>query len=330
MKLKFQIKPTSSKAEMEGNEVIRFSGESEAYKRTATRVSEPVGLTPKGEPVVKFVTGIDPDKVQFYYWYNEEEKAEIKKQIEEALPALRVRYGGEEVLQDTNVYFWKENRDIYQIPVTITTKSQFFDTSNLEHTLLYLGIIGGAFINMIAPTKEFAERYRIPHYLMLETETDDEEYEEVSDSIEAIANLSSLVKDESGDGLFILCWTALYGTKGFGSLLKSTPKKDLISYLKMYIDGNLVDKHKKKCAKNFNEYYEKWKSTQLRPKLYAEAYIKGGEQFAVVVTKDKKYETSWGTLLGNTIEEAVEKISQKKFADDLKRLQEEVEKKWLM
>lgn len=330
MNIKFQIKPTSAKAETEGKEIIRFSGEAEAYIRKATRISDLVGKDPAGNPIVKFRTGIDPSQVDFYYWFSDEEKEVVKTQINEYLPLLEKRFRGKQVLSDENSSFWKDERDRYHISLTITTKTQFFTTENLDHALLYFGIIGGAFMDMIAPNKDFAERMRIPHYLSLETDVDDEEFEDVSESLKAGANLFKLSEEGSPDGLFILCWTALYNTKGFGSLIKSTPKKDLVTYLKMFIDGELVDKKKKSCAKTFNSFVSKWEGSQTRPLLYVEAYIKAGEQFALIVTKERKYETSWGLPLGNTLEEAVTKISQKKYAEDLKRLQDEIEKKWNM
>ena len=330
MNVRFQIRPVSPRAEKEGKEILNFTGEAQPYRRKATRVSEKVGLRPDGQPRIKFRTGLDPERVKYYYWFSEEERAEVKKQLEEALPEIEDRYHGKEIIHDENVSFWKDQKEFYQIPITITTKDLFFDTKNPEHAVLYFGIIGGAFIDTIAPHKDFAVEKRIPHYLVLEKDVDDDDFIDVSEKIKANANLFKLMEEGSEDALFILCWTALYNTKGFGSILKSMPKKDKATYLNMFIEGELVDKKKKNCAKTFNQYVERWNSPQLREKLYAEAYIKAGEQYALIVTKDKKYETSWGTSLGNTIDEAVDKITQKRFAKDLEQLTQEVEKKWVM
>lgn len=324
MNVKFQIKPTMAKAEMEGKEIVNFTGESQAYMRKATRVSEKIG------DKIVFKTGLEPLKVRFYWWFNEAEKEEIKKQIEEALPEIEQMYHGKDVIESTNKSFWKDQAEFYQFIVDNKTKNLFFDTKSAEHAVLYFSIIGGAFIDTIAPNKDVAIQYRIPHYIALEKDNDDEEFVDVSEKLKASANLFKLMEEGSDDALFILCWTALYNTKGFGSILKSMSKKDKATYLHMFIEGDLVDKKKKLCAKTFNQYVEKWNSPQLRDKLYAEAYIKAGEQYALIVTKDRKYETTWGTSLGNTIEEAVDKITQKKFAADLKQLMEEVEKKWIM
>ena len=330
MNVRFQIKPTMAKAEMEGKEVINFSGESQPYRRKATRISEEIGLRPDGTKRLIYKTGLDPERVKYYWWFNEAEKEEIKKQLEESLPDIEHRYHGKEVIHEENVAFWKEQKEFYQVAIDEKTKSLFFDTKNPDHAILYFGILGGAFIDTIAPSRDFAIEKRIPHYIALEKDNDDEEFVDVSEKLKASANLFKLMEEGSEDALFILCWTALYNTKGFGSILKSMPKKDKATYLHMFIEGELVDKKKKLCAKTFNQYVERWNSPQLRDKLYAEAYIKAGEQYALVVTKDRKYETTWGTSLGNTIDEAVDKITQKRFANDLKQLMEEVGKKWVM
>jgi hypothetical protein len=330
MNVRFQIKSTAKKAEMEGKEILNFSGESQAYRRKATRISEEIGLRPDGTKRVKFKTGLNPERVKYYWWFSEAERDEIKKQLEEALPQIEERFHGKDIIHDENIAFWKEQKEFYQIPITITTKDLYFDTNNVDHAVLYFGILGGAFIDTIAPTRDLAIEKRIPHYLVLEKDVEDEEFIDVNEKLKASANLFKLMEEGSEDALFILCWTALYNTRGFGSVLKSMPKKDKATYLNMFIEGQLVDKRKKNCAKTFNEYVERWNSPQLREKLYAEAYIKAGEQYALIVTKDRKYETIWGTSLGNTIDEAVEKITQKKFANDLKQLMEEVDKKWVM
>lgn len=330
MNVRFQIKPTMAKAEMEGKEVLNFSGESQPYRRKATRISEEIGLRSNGTRIIKFKTGLDLNRVKYYWWFNDAEKEEIKKQLEESLPIIEDRYHGKEVIHDENVAFWKDQKEFYQVSIDDRTKSLFFDTKNPEHAVLYFGVLGGAFIDMIAPTKDFAIEKRIPHYIVLEKDVDDDDFVDVNEKLKASSNLFRLMEEGSEDALFILCWTALYNTKGFGSILKSMPKKDKATYLHMFIEGELVDKKKKQCAKIFNQYVERWDSPQLREKLYAEAYIKAGEQYALVVTKDRKYETTWGTSLGNTIDEAVDKITQKRFAKDLEQLTKEVEKKWIM
>lgn len=327
MGIKFQIKSRASKAEMEGNEVVRFSGESEAYRRVATRVSEKISERKTGEPVIKFRTGLDKDKIKFYYWFTKEEQEEVGKQLEEHLKVLNDLYG-EDVLDDRNEYFWKKEIERYKFPVTITTSKQFFDTDNPEHALLYFSIIGGAFIDTIAPSKDFADIKFIPHYLQLESIRDDEEFEGFSDKIIANANLAKLMTETSGDALFMIYWAALYKTKGFGGLLKSTPPSVLITSLRQFIEGELVDKQKKKCAKDFNKWFELWENAQTRKNVYLRALLHAGEQYAQIVSKDGIYYTNWGVELGKTLDDCMTKLSQNKYSSDATKLKEEVDKRW--
>ena len=67
---------------------------------------------------------------------------------------------------------------------------------------------------------------------------------------------------------------------------------------------------------------------QTRPLLYAEAYIKAGEYFGFIKQKEKKYVTHAGTVLGNTIDEAIQEIVKTKKFQDLEALRDLVEAKW--
>lgn len=327
MGIKFQIKSVASKAEKEGNEILRFSGESEAYRRVATRVSEKISEKKTGEPVLKFKTGLNINNVKHYYWFKEEEKKEVEKQLTEHLPKL-LEIFGEDVLDERNEYFWMKEIERYKFPVTILTSKQFFDTDNIDHAILYFSIIGGAFIDIIAPNKDFAEAKFISHYLQLESISDDDEFESFSDKIVANANLAKLMNDTSGDALFMIYWTALYRTKGFAGLLKSTPKTELIKTLREFIEGHLVDKQKKKCAKEFNSYVEMWESEQTRKNVYLRAMLHAGEQYAQIFSKDGIYYTAWDVELGKTLDDCMAKLSQNKYSSDVKKLKEEVDKRW--
>jgi hypothetical protein len=44
--------------------------------------------------------------------------------------------------------------------------------------------------------------------------------------------------------------------------------------------------------------------------------------------KEKKYVTEDGTVLGNTISEAIETLNKPKFRSDFEKLRDQVEKKW--
>lgn len=327
MSIRFAIKNTASVADKEGDVFLRYSGVSEPFKRVSERAASKVGVDGAGKPRLLFTTGLDEKQVQFFKWYNDEEKKAILKQVQELKPIIDDYYGGKEVTKEDNEYFWGENRDVNRISLSNADIDVFYDTKNPVHALLYLSLISGAFIDMIAPTRDWAERHQIPHYLILETEETFEDEDGIKRS-DAHAALADLRKDESPDALFILAWCVQYDTNAFGAYTRSTSMKDLVNYHIKYIDGKLVTKKKKDTPRVFMNYVQKWKGQQTRPSLYAEAYLKAGTYFNFVQQRDKKYTTIDGTVLGNTIEDAVGKLMTPKFSEDLTALRERVEQKW--
>jgi hypothetical protein len=219
-------------------------------------------------------------------------------------------------------------RDVSRLSLSHDDIDVFYDTKNPSHALLYLSILSGAFVEVVAPTKEWADKNRIPHYLALETDgPTDEENDDITRS-DAHAALSELRKEADPEALFILAWCVQYDTNAFGAYRRSTPFKDLVNYHIKYIDGKLVTKRKRNTAQTFLNYVEKWKGTQTRPGLYAEAYVKAGEYFGLINQRSKKYTTAAGTVLGNTVEEAVTNIRKAKFNGDFETLRDQVEAKW--
>ncbi len=327
MSTRFVIKSTASKAEKEGDVIIRYTGVSEPFIRVSERSATKVGVDGAGNPKLIYNTGLNPEKVDFYQWYNNEEKKAVVKQIKELRPEIVKAYGGEDVINETNAYFWGETRDVNRLSLTNNDMDVFYDTKIPVHALLYLSIISGAFGEIVSPTRDWAERHQIPHYLALETEESFDEEDGIKRS-DAHAALAELRRDETPEALFILAWCIQYDTNAFGAYLKSTPMKDLINYHIKYIDGKLVTKRKKDTARVFIEYAEKWKGQQTRPALYVEAYVKAGEYYNFINQREKKYVMNDGTVLGNTIEDAVANLMKLKYTQDLEKLRKQVEDKW--
>lgn len=327
MSIRFAIKSRVDKATKEGDAYIRFSGTGEPFKGSEERDSNLVGIDAKGNPRIVFNTGLDEEKVDLYRWYTDDERKVVKKQIKELKPLIAKNYGGTDVIDPSNEFFWKRNRDVNVLSLTSQDFDKFYDTKYITHALLYLSIISGAFMAMVAPTKEWADNNQIPLYLALETDDamDDEEDIRKSDAHAALADLR---KEESTEALFILAWCIQYDTKAYGAYLKSISKKDLVSYHIKYIDGKLQMKKKKDCPKTFLEYYKKWKGQQTRPALYAEAYAKAGEYYDYLAKRDGRYYNTDGVELGFTIPEVVENLQKAKFSKDLETLRDQVEAKW--
>lgn len=327
MNIRFAIKNTETKAEREGDTILRFSGVSEPFKRVSERFSSKIGKDAMGNPKVVYTTGLDEKKVKFFKWYNEEEQKVIVKQLKQLKPIITDFYGGDDVLSDTNSAFWGDTRDINRLSLTNEDMDVFYDTKNPAHALLYLSIISGAFMEMVAPTKDWAERNQIPHYLVLETDDIVEEEESVTRS-DAHAALSAFRKEGNHEALFIIAWCIQYDTSSFGAYLKTTPIRELNSYHTKYIDGKLQTKKKKNCPATFLSYAEKWNGQQTRPSLYVEAYVKAGDYFSFLVKRNKNFETLDGTVLGNTVDEAVATLLHPRNSVDFEKLRDLVEAKW--
>ena len=330
MSVRFAIKNTANKAERESDgTVLRYSGTAEPFRRHSERSCKKIGVDGKGNPRLVFTTGLETDQIKHYSWYSDEDKKLLQKTIEELKPIIAGFYGGEEVIDKTNYYFWKENRDVNRLSLSHEDIDVFFDTEKPAHALLYLSIISGAFIDLVAPTRDWAERYQVPHYMALELDDNiyGEEEEDITRS-DAHGMLAELRKEHGKEALYILAWCLQYDTNAFGAYNYNTPEKDLINYHIKYIDGKLVTKRKKNMPKTFIEYANKWKGQQTRQNLYVEAYIKAGEYFNFITQREKKYVTSDGTILGNTVADAVASITKPKFSVDLQKLREQVEGKW--
>jgi hypothetical protein len=333
MNLKFAIKSVAGEAQKEGDEYVRFSGVSEPFREGCEREVRKTGEIGSGKDLqifVKFTTGLEEDMVDFYDWYNESEKEEVKQFIKDNLDRIAKANGGLDVIKADNKYFW-QRKDVNKLFVDNYTIDKLFDTKNPNHCLLYLSIISGAFMSLVAPTKEWAERNPgIPFYLALEKEASETDSELYVTKLDAQAALSKLSKD-SGDGMFIVAWCTQYDSKSYGAYSRTaTPPSELIKYHSMFIDGDIPEKkgRKRDCPKIFLDYANRWMGQQTKASVMVEAYVKAGEYYGFINSTKKKYVTDEGTVLGNTIEEAVRELMQNKNADDLDRLREKVEKKW--
>lgn len=329
MSIKFTIRNTGDKARKEGDSFVRFTGTGEPFSRGSERTARALETDEKGNATKwLFQTGIDQELVEYYEWLTEEEKQLVKEQIAELRPKIVKFYGGEKMVNPENWSFWKKRNDVNKIKITYENIDVFYDTEKPEHALLYLSILGGAFADTVAPNKDWADRYQLPHYLALELDTNTFGDEEDITRADATTELMLLKREFGKDALYILAWCLQYDTNAFGAYSYSTSEKDLINYHIKFIEGKLVTKRKKNMPKTFMEYVEKWRGPQTKPLLYIEAYVKAGEYFNFISQREKKYVTSDGTVLGNTIAEAVKALNSPKYKVDLVNLRDSVEAKW--
>lgn len=330
MSLKFVIRNTSDDAEKDHDgTIVRYSGVSEAFKRLSDRACTITKVDVNREPIeFSFVTGLDEKKVDYYYWYTDEEKKVVKDTIKDLKTVIEDYYGGSEVLDPKNFAFWKLNPDVSKLSIRNDLIDVFYDTKNPAHALLYLSIIGGAFIDTVSPTEKWAREHELPHYLALETD-DPMMADPAITKSDAHAALAQLRKEEGIDALLILAWCTQYETNSFSAYSRSSTAKDLVNFHIQYIEGKLVTKKKKDTPRVFLEYFEKWNGQQTRPELYAEAYVKAGDYFNFLPKIDGRFMSPNGQKdLGGSIDEVVKKITKKAFTDDFIELRDKVEGKW--
>jgi len=329
MPIKFAIRNTAERAKKEGDSFVRYSGTAEPFDRSCERLSRETQTDTLGNPTKwKFLTGLEEELVDFYSWFTEDEKKVVKDTITNLKPVIERFYGGKEILNSENYAFWKKRKDINGMKITSNDIDVFFDTEKPEHALLYLSIIAGAFSDIVAPNRDWADRFQIPHFITLETDEDLYSEEDDITRSDAHGELATIRKEFGKEALYILAWCIQYDTQAYGAYSYATSEKDLINYHIKYIDGKLATKKKKNCPKTFMEYAAKWKAAQTRQLLFVEAYVKAGEFYNFINTREKKYVTSDGTILGNTISEAVTNLMKPKFKVDFETLRTAVETKW--
>lgn len=326
--MKFMIKPNAGKPEKEGDAFIRYTGNAEPFSRTDEMKIKKVGVEPNGAPKLKYTTGLDEDQVKFYGWLTDEQKEEHLRLLREYKPIIAESQGGEDVIRSDNKYYWSSpERNI--IRVVNETQNRIFDMSNPENAIVYFNIMAGAFLEVVAPTKQMAEDKQIPHYVLLESDVHDEVADDYSTKADAYMNLKIMDREEGGDALLFLAWVLQAKSKGFGAYTRSTPKTEILKYHGEFIEGKL-SKTKRNCPKEFVQLTEKWKEGGLvREAIQIEAYLKAAEYYSYLNTnRENKYELPSGAVLGTTIEEAVETIRKPKNRKDLEALRTFVENKW--
>lgn len=326
--MRFMIKSLAGNPEKEGDTFIRYTGNSEPFARGDEMAATKIGVLPDGTPKLKFRTGLDEDQIQFYGWLSTEAKELHKNLLADYKPIIAERFGGREVIESTNRFFWFDDNERNKIKITNETLFKVFDMKNVEYALFYFNVMGGAFLEVVAPTKQMAEDKNIPHYLVLENDFSDD----VSDDYSLKADAYSLMKELSnsdGDSLLYLAWCLQTGSKAFGAYSRSSGKSEMIKYHAEFIEGKLT-KTKRNCPKDFVKYAESWKEGGiLRNKIIMEAYLKSAEYYSYLnANKENKYQLPSGLVLGVSIEDSITTILRPKNTSDCDALRNFVEAKW--
>jgi hypothetical protein len=315
------------KPEKEGDTIVRFSGLSEHLNVSDVLAS--TTFISNGIRKTKFKTGLEEVDVKFNSLLTELQKPDFIKQIQEFKPLLAEFYEGTDRIDATNIDFWKDP-DVGRFKITNSDLSKFYDTKNPKHALLYFNIMGGGYIDTIAPTKEIAELSRVNFYIETESETQDDLADDYVSKAKAFALLTELASKADNEALLYLGWILHADTKGFGSYNRSTPKGELFKMHGEFIEGKLSNKGKRNCPATFSEAAEKWNDAKIgRPRLITEAYLKAADRLAYLNSdKEGKYTLPSGLQLGLNYVESVDVLLKPKNTKDFEELRTYVENKW--
>ena len=326
MHFKFQIKPVAGKPEKEGDIIVRFTGQSEYIN-----VNDVLGsslITKQGKQIQKFKTGLELQDVMSNGLIPTTEKENYKKQIESFREFLN-EYFGEEELDPTNHFFWKDPEN-GKLKISSLDLDKFYDTRNAKHALLYFNIMGGGFVDTVAPSKEYAEKYRIQYYIETESEFVSEDGDSYMTKATAFSLLSELANSSDNQALLFLGWVLHSDSNGFGSYTLNTPKSELFKMHGEFIEGKLTFKRKRQTPVKFIEAANSWKDGKNgRPRLMTEAYLKAAQTYSYINSdKDGKLSLPSGLILGLSIEKAIDTLLQPKNNKDYEELRSYIEKKW--
>jgi len=319
MSKKFAIRSNRPLQQKQGDNIIFGTGTEIPFSQKLTPFTRKIGRDHDGD-LFEYQTGLEEKHINNSPLYNAEEKAVLIKELKEDLKEILKTFYKEEI-DSRNNYFWKDRVDFI---FNNQTLESFFDTKTTDHFFLYWKIKSGAYAEGIAPTYEIAQQHGIPYYLTPLEEQAERETEEVGFKGKAYAALEEMSEKKNTEDLLWLSWILLEASAGYS---KSTPKATLYKALFEFIEGKRVKKAKKLCAKQFTEAVTLLKTDRTR--AIAKAVVKAGDWFALIFTnKEGKLQIRKdNTILGETVEEAVETLLKPTNQEILEELRIEIEDK---
>lgn len=326
MYFKFQIKPVANRAEKEGEYIVRFTGQSEFINVNDVLGSD---VMMKGKDrIQKFKTGLETSAVASNGLIPIAEKENFKKQIESYRPILEEYFGADQ-LDPTNTHFWKDP-EIGRLKVSNIDLDKFYDTANPKHAVLYFNIMGGGYIDTVAPSREFAERFRIGYYMETEAEHTSEDADSYMTKAQAFTLLNELAFSADAQSLLFLSWVLHSDSKGFGAYNSSTPKSELFRTHGEFIEGKLSFTKRRNAPTKFIEAANSWKDTKIgRPRIMTEAYLKAAQVYSYVNSdREGKLSLPSGLQLGLSMDTAIDTLLKPRNNKEYEELRDFVEKKW--
>jgi len=267
---------------------------------------------------IKYRTGLTEHDLKTSPVLLEDLRAVYIKNLDNVRQRISEVYG-EEALDNTNEHFWNMKGSIKVTTDTLNTV--FDDETDLDALILKYNIAAGGYSD-IAPSLECALASGKNFYVVEQEEYNTENFEEsVNLKLKANSALNNLYDKGSADGLLYLSWVVLSDTQGF---TRNTSKEVIVNALSEYIDGILVNKDKKACAKNFLKYSKMWKDD--KEGLITEAVFNVAVYYGLIYLIEGKYTTKHRTtVLSGNKQQAIKMLSDVKNIEELKELKEDVD-----
>lgn len=322
MSKRFAIRSTRPEEQKQAGHIIFGTGYDVPFKHSCVVHAKQIGIDNQKQPIFEHQTGLEPKHIKNNTLLEDIEVEAFVKLQKEDLKKLQEHFGADS-LKPTNNFFWNEKSGFIVSNETLTT---FFDKENPEHLLLYWKIIGGGYSDAIGLSYNVANQLGLPFYLTELEEEAERKTEEIGFKGKAFASLEEINERKSAEDMLWLCWILLDANKGY---TKQTAKASLYASLYAFIDGVGVKKGKKQTAKQFLDAYNLLKVDKT--KALIKAFVKAGEYFALIYSnKDNQLQIrSTGTILGNTLDEAMETLAKPVHQEELEDLRREVEIKLL-
>lgn len=317
MSKRFAIRSTRPDEQKHGNAIVFGTGEQVPFAHSCELTVFQIS-----EKEFEYLTGLEPKHIKTAPYYTAEEKTALAKQQTEDLKKLVELFGKDRIKAD-NKFFWEDHA---RFLLTNETLSTFFDADEAhpDHILLRWKILGGGYIEEIAPSYEIAQQYGAPFYMTEFEEEAERQTEDISSKVKAYVLLEELDEKKSAEDLLWLSWALHPSNMGY---TQRTAKATLYKAHYEYIEGLLVKSKKKSCSKQFIDAVALLKTDKTR--LIARAILNASDYFGLVFqNKEGKYQTRGkGTILGSDVDEAVETFLRGENIEELEAIREEVEKK---
>lgn len=269
---------------------------------------------------VRKVTGLNEDDIKGSPVLTDEMKEIYLNRLPDVRKKVIEKYG-ESALDPTNDHFWK-NRSTIRLDKNKLGQLHD-DEENLADLILRFNILSGSFDD-IAPSLETAKATGRNYYIIDLDDFNKSEFDDkISYKLKAVASLNELVEKSSKDALLYLTWVIVDDAKGY---TKNTSSEVLAQVLYEYIEGALVKKNKKACAKIFYDNYNLWKTD--KDSLITKAIFNAALYFGDIYLDKGQYTSKAGnTKLGTNEKKAIETLLDGPNIAELKELKKTIEEK---